>query len=349
MCRWAPSSSRAAQQRRAGAGGVALAALGRVGPQQRRERGHLDGQVRARQRAARVALQRAGARASRAWRAGERRRAPRRSARRSARPRPAVTVASPSRSTVVATPPFHRSRSSPSAAFGRLADDEAVRHVLDAGGGGGAQRGAARARVAHAHRARRRGGGGSSTSPRKPVRWRARSSSERQAGTTSTKRNSAALQLRVAGGQLHRLLVQRPSTGCARWRATRPPGRRPTRRTSGSSAAPARPRPSLASLNWAPLGRADSARRRHARYDDHQRAGRTAAQRRRARCTTRRTWSRPSTTRVVARARRPHVRADRRRRRLERRHAGDARAARRDRRAPQGRHAVAQLRPPDRR
>src|SRR3954453_9967493 len=37
------------------------------------------------------------------------------------------------------------------------------------------------------------GGGGSSTSPRKPVRWRARSSSERQAGTTSTKRNSAAL------------------------------------------------------------------------------------------------------------------------------------------------------------
>src|SRR5688500_12337581 len=37
------------------------------------------------------------------------------------------------------------------------------------------------------------GGGGVSTSPRKPVRWRARSSSERQAGTTSTKRNSAAL------------------------------------------------------------------------------------------------------------------------------------------------------------
>ena len=37
------------------------------------------------------------------------------------------------------------------------------------------------------------GGGGVPTSPRKPVRWRARSSRLRQAGTTSTKRNSAAL------------------------------------------------------------------------------------------------------------------------------------------------------------
>jgi hypothetical protein len=36
-------------------------------------------------------------------------------------------------------------------------------------------------------------GGGTSTSPRNPVRCRARSSSERQAGTTSTNRNSAAL------------------------------------------------------------------------------------------------------------------------------------------------------------
>src|SRR4051812_16665479 len=37
------------------------------------------------------------------------------------------------------------------------------------------------------------GGDGSSTSERNPVRWRARSSMLRQAGTTSTKRNSAAL------------------------------------------------------------------------------------------------------------------------------------------------------------
>ena len=37
-----------------------------------------------------------------------------------------------------------------------LADDEAVRHVLDAGGGRGAQRGAAGARVAHPHRDRDR-------------------------------------------------------------------------------------------------------------------------------------------------------------------------------------------------
>ena len=72
-----------------------------------------------------------------------------------------------------------------------LADDEPVRHVLDAGRGGRAERRAARLRVAHPHR-HPDGGGGCSTSPRKPVRWRARSSRLRQAGTTSTNRNSAA-------------------------------------------------------------------------------------------------------------------------------------------------------------
>ena len=41
---------RAAQQRAQAVGGVALAALGRVGAQQRRERGHLHRQVRARER-----------------------------------------------------------------------------------------------------------------------------------------------------------------------------------------------------------------------------------------------------------------------------------------------------------
>ncbi len=74
-----------------------------------------------------------------------------------------------------------------------LADDEAVRHPLDA-----AWRPPRRARRGRpsccpcASRPRS-AAGACSTSPRKPVRWRARSSSERQAGTTSTKRNSAAL------------------------------------------------------------------------------------------------------------------------------------------------------------
>ena len=58
MCRCASSVARAAQQAAQAVGGVALAALGRVGAQQRRERGDLDGEVRARERAGAVALQR---------------------------------------------------------------------------------------------------------------------------------------------------------------------------------------------------------------------------------------------------------------------------------------------------
>ena len=61
------------------------------------------------------------------------------------------------------------------------------------GGGRRAERRAAGLRDPDIFSATATGGGGSSTSPRKPDRWRARSSSERQAGTTSTKRNSAAL------------------------------------------------------------------------------------------------------------------------------------------------------------
>ena len=52
-----PEILRPPQQRPQAIGGVALAALGRVGPQQRGQRGHLHGQVRARQHARRIALE----------------------------------------------------------------------------------------------------------------------------------------------------------------------------------------------------------------------------------------------------------------------------------------------------
>ena len=60
---------------------------------------------------------------------------------------------------MLATPRSHSPRSTPSAARGRLADDEPVRHVLDAAGGGRAERGAAGLRVRDPHRGgdRRRG------------------------------------------------------------------------------------------------------------------------------------------------------------------------------------------------
>ena len=105
------------------------------------------------------------------------------------------------------------------------------------------------------------GGGGVSTSPRKPVRWRARSSSERHAGTTSTKRNSAALSsasceassiafssaalsgLRVPGGSAAGEPLGRPScssrssvASSMRANATAPRGqRRGTRRAVASA------------------------------------------------------------------------------------------------------------------
>ena len=98
----------------------------------------------------------------------------------------------------------------PSAAFGVLADDEAVRHVLDARAP--RRRPSARAPgavVAHPHRDadRRR---------RRPrPRRGSRSGGARgrrgcgRPGTTSTKRNSAALQLGVRRGEVHRLVVER--------------------------------------------------------------------------------------------------------------------------------------------
>ena len=190
MCRCAPSSRARAQQPAQPVGGVALAALGRVGPQQRRERGDLDGQVRARERAGGVALERRPL-GPVARRAGER----------LERLVAALGVAlrlglgdgrlaeqvDGARDAVL---PQLAQR--PERGLRALADDEAVRHVLDAGRRGRAERGRGPARVLPIRIATATGGGGVSTSPRKPVRWRARSSSERHAGTTSTKRNSAA-------------------------------------------------------------------------------------------------------------------------------------------------------------
>ena len=80
------------------------------------------------------------------------------------------------------------------------------------------------------------GGGGSSTSPRKPVRWRARSSSERQAGTTSTKRNSAALSSASCDASSI-ALSSAAASGLRARRAARRPARRPTSNSSRSSVA----------------------------------------------------------------------------------------------------------------
>src|SRR3954452_14325277 len=80
------------------------------------------------------------------------------------------------------------------------------------------------------------GGGRSSTSSRKPVRWRARSSRSRQAGTTSTKRNSAAR----SSASCEASSIARSSMtfiGCGPCRGAPRPGRA---RPPGSRSRPAR-------------------------------------------------------------------------------------------------------------
>ncbi len=87
-----------------------------------------------------------------------------------------------------------------------LADDEAVRHVLDAGRGGGAERGAPRARVAHPHGdgdRRRRG-----LDLAEEAGQVAREVVERAAGGDDVdEAEQGGLELRVLGGELHRLVV----------------------------------------------------------------------------------------------------------------------------------------------
>ena len=87
-----------------------------------------------------------------------------------------------------------------------LADDEAVRHVLDAGGRGGAQRGAAGARVAHPHRhgdrRRRR------LDLAEEAGQVAGEVVERAAGRDDVDEpEQRGLELGVLRGELHRLLV----------------------------------------------------------------------------------------------------------------------------------------------
>ena len=120
----------------------------------------------------------------------------------------AVIVASPRRSTDVATPSRHRSRITPSASLRRLADDEAVGHVAHACGGGRAQRGAPGLRPAHPHGHLER---------RWPVRdvvqepgEVAREVVERAAGGRDVHEpEERGAQLVVLGGEVHRLRVER--------------------------------------------------------------------------------------------------------------------------------------------
>ena len=204
MCRWA-SRSRARRSSAAQAvGGVALAALGRVGAQQRRERGDLDGEVRARERAGGVALQRGPLRPV-ARGAGERLErlvaALGVALRLGLRDRGLAEQVDGARDAVLPQLAQRAERG-----LRALADDEAVRHVLDAGGGRGAERGAAGARVAHPHRdgdGRRR-----RLDLAEEAGQVAREVVERAAGGDDVdEAEQRGLELGVLGRELHRLAV----------------------------------------------------------------------------------------------------------------------------------------------
>ena len=197
---------RAPQQRAQAVGGVLLAAPRRVGPQQRRQRRHLHRQVRARQRAGAVALElrplrplpgrrherveRVGAAVGVALRLGL---GHRRLAEQVDRGRHAVLPQ-------VAQHAERRLRV--------LADDEAVRHVLDAGRGRGAERGAPGLRAAHPHRdadrRRRRVDLAEEAGqvPREVVEVAA-------GGHDVDEAEQRRLELGVLRGEVHRLLVER--------------------------------------------------------------------------------------------------------------------------------------------
>ena len=198
--------ARLAQQPAQALGGVALAALGRLGAQQRRERGDLHGQVGARQRARGVGLElgaggplgglphdglerlRAALRVALRLRLGDGR-----LAEQVDRARDAVL---PQLAQVA-----HRG-------LRRLADDEAVRHVLDAGRGGAAERGPAGARVAHLHRdgdRRRR----LLDLAQEARQVRGEVVDVPAGGDDVDEAEQRRLELGVAGGHRHRLVVER--------------------------------------------------------------------------------------------------------------------------------------------
>ena len=196
----------AAQQRAQPVGRVALAALGCVRAQQRRERRHLHREVRARQRARAVGLERR-ALGPVARRAGDRDqrvvaalRVALRLALRDRRLAQQVDRAGDPVAPQLAQRPERRLR--------RLADDEPVGHVLDPGRRRRAERRPSRARVAHPQRDRDRRRGRLDLAeeagqvPREVVERPAR---RHHVDEPEQRR----LELRVLRRQLHRLVVRR--------------------------------------------------------------------------------------------------------------------------------------------
>ena len=309
---------RAPQQRAQAVGGVALPALGRVRPQQRRQGRHLHRQVRPRQDAGAVALE--------LRLLGP---APRRAHQRLQRVRAAVGVAlrlglgdgrlaeqvDGAGHAVLPQVAQHAERG-PRV----LADDEPVRHVLHARGGRRPQRRTAGLRAPHLHGdADRRGRGLDLAEEAGQV---AGEVVEVPAGGHDVHEpEQRGLQLGVLRGEVHRLLVERLE-GIAR---------------DGHGG-----RQALADLVQLRLQGALVHHVREHYGRDAPRAGTGLDRRADAR--------RGGDRQAVPRARgggargRP-VRARDRRRRQPRRHPGRAGGARRRRPAGQGRHAVAQLRP----
>ena len=206
MCRCAPRVARRAQQRSQALGRVEPPEVRSVGAQQRRQRGDLHGQVHARRRSARVGVEQR-ARIERRVDAGElveRGRAACRVAVGLGRGHRRLAEQVDGRGDAVAP---QRAQHAARGVRG-LADDEAVRHPLDAGRGRRAERRAPGARGSHAHRdldRRRR-----IVDVVEERRQMAREVVERAAGghdVDEAKQRGA--QLLVLGGELHRAVVER--------------------------------------------------------------------------------------------------------------------------------------------
>ena len=240
MCRWAPSVARAAQEAAQAVGGVALPALRRVGAQQRGEGGDLDGQVRARERAGAVALELRAAPGQLARRGGDDvqrlRAAGGVALRLGLRDRHLAQQVDGAGDAVlpqVAQDAERRLRVLP--------DDEAVRHVADAGGRRRAERRAARARARHLQRhghGRRR-----LLHLAEEAGQVAREVVERAAGGHDVdEAEQRRLELGVLRGELHRLGVRGLQAGGGRGAGGRPRAASPPRaaRARGSRSPPCR-------------------------------------------------------------------------------------------------------------
>ncbi len=206
MCRCAPRRLRVSQELAQPRRGVALTALGGLGAQQRGERRDLHGEVRPRDRAGAVALERRLV--ADALVDGRQRVERVRAARRVAiglggRDGRLAEQVDRGRDPVVPEAAERRDRGG-----GILADDEAVGHVPDPGGAGGAERRAPGLRVAHPHRRPQR--------RRAPVDLLEVAGQvggevvERAAGGHDVdEAKERRAQLGVLGGELHRAVVER--------------------------------------------------------------------------------------------------------------------------------------------